>query len=140
MLALILFLAVLVFGFWLLIRFGLWLGKAISAPGKSAYEAACRKFKLQPDYVSSLRSIAIESATRRVMLNTSQGYRVYEPGEVSAWSSGWDTLIAMGRQHYKYYIEFRVKDLDDPNPKAWFGGNHHERDLWYARITTMFNG
>lgn len=101
-----------------------------------ALKKAIKEYSFEPDYISNDNYIAINSVTKQVMLMTGKDFRVFESGEVSEWSCGVD----YNRDSPKYYIQFRVSDLDNPNPKAWFGGNLQDRELWYARISTMYNG
>ena len=111
-----------------------------SQKDKQAFESAKSNSNFNPDYVAHNKQISIESASKRIMLKRGKQYRVYNPDEISEWHTGYDSITSKNNVYYKYYIEFRVKDLDDPNPKAWFGGENQERDKWYSRVTTLFNG
>ncbi len=100
------------------------------------YNDALIKFSFKHDYISTNRDISIESQSKRIMINTPAGYKVYESQDVSSWSIG----HAYRDEHPKYYLEFIVKDLDCPNIKVWFGGFSQERDTWNARVTALYNG
>ena len=94
-----------------------------------------------PDYISENRAIAIDSKSKNIMLKSGgDKFRVYSPDEVMSFVAGYDYIALRDNTvFYKYYIEFRVKDLDNPNPRAWFGGYNQERDKWLARVTAMYS-
>ena len=104
---------------------------------KKAFEDANLRNSFTPDYIDCNQQIAIESVSKRIMLKNQMNYRVYSSDEILSWHTGYDYIKSKNNIHYKYYIEFRVNDLDNPNPKAWFGGANQERDKWYSRVTTL---
>jgi len=107
---------------------------------KIDFDQALKNNDFSPDYIAGNKAISLDSKSKKMMLKTKSGYRVYLPEEVSGWNTGYDSITFNNKVNYKYYIEFRVKDLDNPNPRAWFGGANQERDKWYARVSIMFNG
>lgn len=112
----------------------------ISQRKKKVFEKALKDNDFSPDYIANNQAISLDSKTKRMMLKLKSGYRVYSSEEVLGWGTGYDSITFNNKVNYKYYIEFRVKDLDNPNPRAWFGGFNQERDKWYARVTTLYNG
>lgn len=117
----------------------IWLAKRRNGAAKP-FDEALTANKFSPDYISDNHAISIDSNSKRIMLKSGKNcFRVYEPEEILSWHAGYDHITVSNNIFYKYYIEFRVKDLDNPNPKAWFGGANQERDKWLARVTTLYN-
>lgn len=116
------------------------MGKSSRFLSKQAFNEALAKNNLSPDFIDEVYyTIAVDSKTKRLMLEVGDNtYRVYRPEEILSWGAGVDWNERSKNVYYKYFIEFRVTDLENPNPRAWFGGFNQERDKWLARITTIY--
>jgi len=137
------FIGVLVWGggFYLVFVMPFHLAARRAKKAKKKLETFSLQNNFKADYINSGNTLAIESKTKRIALCESGNYKLFEPSDVKEWSTGMDYLEDVkGKQHAKYYIQLRVNSLDNPNPRIWFGNANQERDMWYARITTLLNG
>ena len=101
-------------------------------------DRAKREFGFNPDYIARHNQFAIESETKRILINYDKHLRVYEPSEVISYRKGSLNREVLHQTQTHYYIEFNVKDLDKPSIKVAFG-NASERNDWFARLGALYS-
>lgn len=100
---------------------------------KEKMDGLMRRHDFSPDYAREDHTLAIEIAGRRFLILDwdDERARLIEADEIEQ--------ITKGNQG-EYYITVETNDLDHPVSTLRFGGDETERDKWYARIRTVWQG